>query len=67
MIVELTQKQTWAGCAHRQAKHFLLLDLTAGRAGSSDGAENPDDMRELALGDHGLVLVVSDGMGGALG
>jgi protein phosphatase len=47
--------------------NFLLLDLTAGRAWSgTDGAENPADMSELTLGNNGLVLVVSDGMGGAL-
>lgn len=45
----------------------MLLDLTVGRAWSgSDGAESPADMREFTLGNNGLVLVVSDGMGGAL-
>ena len=67
MIVELHAKTDVGRVRRGNEDNFLLLDLTAGRAWSgSDGAENPDDMRELNLGDHGLVLVVSDGMGGAL-
>src|SRR5580765_7414513 len=67
MIVELHAKTDVGRVRRGNEDNFLLLDLTAGRAWSgSDGAENPDDMRELTLGDHGLVLVVSDGMGGAL-
>src|SRR5438874_12082660 len=67
MLVELHAK-TDVGRVRRGNEHnFLLLDLTAARAWSgSDGAENPEDMREFTLGEHGLVLVVSDGMGGAL-
>jgi protein phosphatase len=67
MIVELHAKTDVGRVRRGNEDNFLLLDLTAGRAWSgSDGAENPEDMRELTLGDHGLVLVVSDGMGGAL-
>src|SRR6476659_7790701 len=67
MIVELHAKTDVGRVRRGNEDNFLLLDLTAGRAWSgSDGAENPDDMRELTLGDNGLVLVVSDGMGGAL-
>ncbi len=67
MIVEIQAKTDVGRVRRGNEDNFLLLDLTAGRAWSgSDGAENPDDMRELTLGNNGLVLVVSDGMGGAL-
>jgi serine/threonine protein phosphatase PrpC len=67
MIVELHAKTDVGRVRRGNEDNFLLLDLTAGRAWSgSDGAENPEDMRELTLGESGLVLVVSDGMGGAL-
>jgi len=67
MIVELHAKTDVGRVRRGNEDNFLLLDLTAGRAWSgSDGAENPEDMRELTLGGGGLVLVVSDGMGGAL-
>src|SRR5437868_1789900 len=67
MLVELHAKTDVGRVRRGNEDNFLLLDLSAGRAWSgSDGAENPDDMRELTLGHNGLVLVVSDGMGGAL-
>src|SRR6266550_1986422 len=67
MLVELHAKTDVGRVRRGNEDNFLLLDLTAARAWSgSDGAENPDDMREFPLGEHGLVLVVSDGMGGAL-
>ena len=67
MIVELHAKTDVGRVRRGNEDNFLLLDLTAARAWSgSDGAENPDDMREFTIGAHGLVLVVSDGMGGAL-
>src|SRR5438128_8276401 len=67
MLVELHAKTDVGRVRRGNEDNFLLLDLTAARAWSgSDGAENPDDMREFALGENGLVLVVSDGMGGAL-
>src|SRR3989454_5397050 len=67
MLVELHAKTDVGRVRRGNEDNFLLLDLTAARAWSgSDGAENPDDMREFTLGEHGLVLVVSDGMGGAL-
>src|SRR5215471_6043795 len=67
MLVELHAKTDVGRVRRGNEDNFLLLDLTAARAWSgSDGAENPADMREFAVGDHGLVLVVSDGMGGAL-
>jgi protein phosphatase len=67
MIVELHAKTDVGRVRRGNEDNFLLLDLTAGRAWSgTDGAENPADMSELTLGNNGLVLVVSDGMGGAL-
>src|SRR2546426_4023989 len=67
MLVKLHAKTAVARGHRGNEDNFLLLDLTAARAWSgSDGAENPEDMREFTLGEHGLVLVVSDGMGGAL-
>src|SRR5438132_7101598 len=67
MLVELHAKTDVGRVRRGNEDNFLLLDLTAARAWSgSDGAENPEDMREFTLGEHGLVLVVSDGRGGAL-
>src|ERR1044071_4645746 len=67
MLVEIHAKTDVGRVRRGNEDNFLLLDLTAGRAWSgSDGAENPEDMREFTLGGGGLVLVVSDGMGGAL-
>ena len=67
MLVEVHAKTDVGRVRRGNEDNFLLLDLTAGRAWSgSDGAESPDDMREFQLGGSGLVLVVSDGMGGAL-
>ncbi len=48
--------------------NFLVLDLTATRSwiGSDGLAEAPAALREFELDTPGTVLVVSDGMGGAL-
>jgi protein phosphatase len=67
MIVELHAKSDIGRVRRGNEDNLLLLDLT--RAASwtiSDGAEMPDAMRRFELGDKGLILVVSDGMGGAL-
>jgi serine/threonine protein phosphatase PrpC len=67
MLVEVHAKTDVGRVRRGNEDNFLLLDLTAGRAWSgSDGAESPEDMRQFQLGGGGLVLVVSDGMGGAL-
>src|SRR6266478_4851951 len=67
MLVELHAKTDVGRVRRGNEDNFLLLDLTAARAWSgSDGPENPEDMREFPLGEQGLVLIVSDGMGGAL-
>ncbi len=67
MLVEVHAKTDVGRVRRGNEDNFLLLDLTAGRAWSGvDGPESPDDMHEFTLGGSGLVLVVSDGMGGAL-
>lgn len=67
MRVELHAKTDVGRVRRGNEDNFLLLDLGNARTWSgSDGPENPEDMRQFDLGDQGLVLVVSDGMGGAL-
>jgi PPM family protein phosphatase len=67
MLVELHAKSDVGRVRRGNEDNFLLLDLTTQRAWTgSDGAESPEEMDRLDLGDKGLVLVVSDGMGGAL-
>ena len=67
MLVELQAKSDVGRVRRGNEDNFLLLDLAAARTWSgSDGPENPEDMRQFTIGDKGLVLVVSDGMGGAL-
>jgi PPM family protein phosphatase len=67
MLVELQAKSDVGRVRRGNEDNFLLLDLSSQRAWTgSDGAENPDDMNQLDVGDKGMVLVVSDGMGGAL-
>src|SRR6266852_3803245 len=67
MLVELHAKSDVGRVRRGNEDNYLLLDLGTARTWSgSDGAENPDDMRSFDIGEQGLVLVVSDGMGGAL-
>lgn len=67
MLVELHAKSDVGRVRRGNEDNFLLLDLATQKAWTgSDGAENPEEMRRLEIGDEGLVLVVSDGMGGAL-
>jgi PPM family protein phosphatase len=67
MLVELHAKTDVGRVRRGNEDNFLLLELSAARTWSgSDGPENPEDMRQFDLGEQGLVLVVSDGMGGAL-
>lgn len=67
MQVELHAKSDVGRVRRGNEDNFLLLDLAGARTWSgSDGAENPADMRQFPVGEQGLVLVVSDGMGGAL-
>ncbi len=67
MLVELHAKSDVGRVRRGNEDNFLLLDLATNKAWTgSDGSENPDDLRRFEIGDQGLVLVVSDGMGGAL-
>jgi protein phosphatase len=67
MLVELHAKSDVGRVRRGNEDNFLLLDLATQKAWTgSDGAENPEEMTRLEIGDQGLVLVVSDGMGGAL-
>ena len=67
MQVELYAKSDVGRVRRGNEDNFLLLDLGSQRAWTgTDGGENPADMRQFEIGDQGLVLVVSDGMGGAL-
>ncbi|HVS83189.1 MAG TPA: protein phosphatase 2C domain-containing protein [Pyrinomonadaceae bacterium] len=67
MLVELHAKSDIGRVRRGNEDNFLLLDLTSARMWSgSDGPENPDELRNFTIGEGGLVLVVSDGMGGAL-
>ena len=67
MLVELHAKSDVGRVRRGNEDNFLILDLSSARTWSgSQGPENPDDMRSFTIGQKGLVLVVSDGMGGAL-
>jgi len=67
MLIELHAKSDVGRVRRGNEDNFLLLDLTIPRTWSgSDGPVGPEEMNEFPLGEQGLVLVVSDGMGGAL-
>src|SRR5213595_2658110 len=67
MLIELHAKSDIGRVRRGNEDNFLLLDLTASKTWSgSDGPEGPQEMNKFPLGEQGLVLVVSDGMGGAL-
>jgi serine/threonine protein phosphatase PrpC len=67
MQVDLHAKSDVGRVRRGNEDNFLLLDLAAARTWNRlDGDDSPDNMDHFALGEKGLVLVVSDGMGGAL-
>ena len=67
MLIDLHAKSDVGRVRRGNEDNFLLLNLTAPKTWSgSDGPENPAEMNQFPLGERGLVLVVSDGMGGAL-
>jgi PPM family protein phosphatase len=67
MIVELQAKSDVGRVRRGNEDNFLLLDLSSTRTWiGSDGAEPPNELTRFEVGEKGLVLVVSDGMGGAL-
>ena len=67
MIVELHAKSDVGRVRRGNEDNFLVLDLSSQKTWTgSDGEQPPKELSKLQLGEKGLVLVVSDGMGGAL-
>lgn len=67
MIVELFAKSDVGRVRRGNEDNFLILDLSSEQTWTgSDGATPPAKLTRFDLGYKGLVLVVSDGMGGAL-
>lgn len=67
MIVELYAKSDVGRVRRGNEDNFLVLDLSSEQTWTgADGATPPDKLTRFTLGDKGLILVVSDGMGGAL-
>ncbi|MBC7930604.1 MAG: serine/threonine-protein phosphatase [Rubrivivax sp.] len=67
MHVELYAKTHVGRVRSGNEDNFLVLDLAAPAAWTASNAENPpDELLRVEVGEKGVVLVVSDGMGGAL-
>src|SRR4030095_13144929 len=67
MIVELHAKSDVGRVRRGNEDNFLILNLNTGQAWTgSDDSDMPKALHRFELGDKGVVLVVSDGMGGAL-
>src|SRR6266702_6374802 len=67
MIIELYAKSDVGRVRRGNEDNFLVLDLSHEQTWTgSDGAVPPEKLTRFDLGAKGLVLVVSDGMGGAL-
>jgi protein phosphatase len=67
MIVELHAKSDVGRVRRGNEDNFLVLDLSNQLTWiGSDGSEGPAELSQFELGQKGVVLVVSDGMGGAL-
>jgi serine/threonine protein phosphatase PrpC len=67
MLIELHAMSDVGRVRRGNEDNYLLLDLAAPRRWNRlDGDASPEEMRQFTLGEKGLVLVVSDGMGGAL-
>lgn len=67
MNVELHAKSDVGRVRRGNEDNFLVLELSKQQTWTgTDGAAAPKELRNFELGDKGLVLVVSDGMGGAL-
>jgi serine/threonine protein phosphatase PrpC len=67
MIVELYAKSDVGRVRRGNEDNFLVLDLSTEQTWTgTDGSTPPDKLTRFDLGSKGLVLVVSDGMGGAL-
>ena len=68
MFVELHAQTDIGRVRQGNEDNFLVLDLATGEnwLGSDDQKETPAPLRRFEVGPEGLVLIVSDGMGGAL-
>ena len=67
MIVELYAKTHVGRIRAGNEDNYLLLDLSTSKAWTgTDGEEPPAEMCRIEVGPKGFVMVVSDGMGGAL-
>lgn len=67
MIVELFAKSDVGRVRRGNEDNFLVLDLSTEQTWTgSDNSAPPERLTHFDLGEKGLVLVVSDGMGGAL-
>lgn len=67
MLVELHAKSDVGRVRRGNEDNFLVLELSKAQTWTgSDAAAPPNGIGSFELGDKGLVLVVSDGMGGAL-
>src|SRR5215213_11034267 len=67
MFVELYAKTNVGRVRAGNEDNFLVLDLSGqGAWTGSDGEAIPDGLGRFEIGPKGVVLVVSDGMGGAL-
>jgi PPM family protein phosphatase len=67
MIVELHAQSDVGRVRRGNEDNFLVLDLSSQSTWiGSDGPDGPKELSRFELGQKGVVLVVSDGMGGAL-
>ena len=67
MFVELNANTNVGRVRSGNEDNYLVLDLSTQRAWTgSDGDAPPAEMLRFEVGERGVVLVVSDGMGGAL-
>ena len=67
MRVELHAQSDVGRVRRGNEDNFLVLELSKEKTWTgSDGSEAPHELTDFDLGEKGLVLVVSDGMGGAL-
>jgi len=67
MFVELNANTNVGRVRSGNEDNYLVLDLSTQRAWTgSDGDAPPREMLRFEVGERGVVLVVSDGMGGAL-
>jgi serine/threonine protein phosphatase PrpC len=67
MNVELHAKSDVGRVRRGNEDNFLVLELSRQKTWTgSDGNSAPKELSQFELGEKGLVLVVSDGMGGAL-